>query len=100
LLTLERREPGYFKCCCSFLSRLHNLRRKLFSKQVNPLQCITLRFENSQVVHLKDETNPETVTDTFVGDIDGDGVKEIVALTHLGGIYILKLVEVLNRRPD
>lgn len=43
---------------------------------------------------LKDEKTPETVTDTLVADIDDDGVKEIVVLTHLGGIYILKLINV------
>lgn len=38
----------------------------------------------------------ETVNDAVTIDIDGDGEKEIVAVTYFGGLYILKRIEVYS----
>jgi len=45
---------------------------------------------------LRSENKMETVNDAVTIDIDGDGEKEIVAVTYFGGLYILKRIEVYS----
>lgn len=39
----------------------------------------------------------ETINDCVAVDLDGDGEKEIVAITYFGGLYVLKRKDVLVR---
>jgi hypothetical protein len=61
----------------------------------NPIETHKFRFNNPIIHSLKDETNLETILDTLVVDLDNDGEKEIVVVTYLGAIYVLKLGKVV-----
>lgn len=48
------------------------------------------------ILPLRNDTKLETILDTLIIDIDDDGEKEFIVVTHLGGIYILKMINVSN----
>jgi len=54
------------------------------------------RLDEPIVLPLKNESKLDTIMDCVVSDIDGDGQKELIAVTYLGDIFVIKKEEVNN----
>jgi hypothetical protein len=54
------------------------------------------RLNNPLVLALKNENKLDSIMDCVLYDMDDDGEKEIIAVTYLGDLFVIKKEEVIE----
>lgn len=56
---------------------------------------LCIRLNNPLVLALKNENKLDSIMDCVLYDLDDDGEKEIIAVTYLSDLFVIKKEEVL-----
>lgn len=57
-------------------------------------RIINCRFSNPLILPLKNESKLDTIMDCVVFDIDDDGNKELIVITYLADLFVIKKEDV------